>query len=112
MSILTIAQSTAPYVFGGAGVFALYTIANEIKGHVWAIQELLADYRLIQGALAKDIAAIKESAVGPSLAFEQVMCGGCGQTVPTGDDGFSPAPHDCDPRAFENNFQNSLNIDW
>ena len=71
-----------PYAFGFMGIFALYSIADSINENLYAVRCLLMEKRAIDNS--KD------------LAFEYVTCAGCGQSVRTGEDQFTPASHDCE----------------
>lgn len=83
--MLEFAQAVTPYVFAGAGVFAVWSSIESVRGHLVTIQDLLYAQNNI----------LRRAHDAPSLAFEYVTCGGCGESVKTGDDGFTPAPHDC-----------------
>lgn len=71
-----------PYVFGFMGIFTLYSIADSINENLYAVRCLLIEY--------------KRSQDQTDLTFEYVTCAGCGQSVSTGTDNFTPAPHNCE----------------
>ena len=83
--MLELAQAVTPYVFAGAGIYAVWSAIESVRGHLVTIQNLLHSQLLLQHRIHD----------APSLAFEYVTCGGCGESVKTGEDGFTPAPHDC-----------------
>lgn len=83
--MLEFAQTVVPYVFAGAGALAIWSAIDSIGCQLQTIQSLLAEANRLA----------KEAHDAPSLAFEYVTCGGCGESVRTGADGFTPAPHDC-----------------
>ena len=81
MVTVEIIREVLPYAFGAVGVYSLYSIADTINENLYAIRKVMLDNRELQNS--------------NDLYFETVTCGGCGESVRTGVDGFTPIEHDC-----------------
>lgn len=79
-------QFGATLVFSGAGFMTTFALIKTVQDQLDAIAELLNAY-----AAMKDKNGFNDYLV----SFETVTCGGCGDSVPTGEDGFTPIEHDC-----------------
>lgn len=81
------AQLGATLVFCGAGFMTTYALIKTVQDQLDAVAELIASLNVRPGydfTIDNDL-----------LTFETVTCGGCGQAVKTGPDGFTPIEHEC-----------------